>query len=358
MVKILVIGDPHFKVSNTKDTDLMVEKILELAKKVDPDLIVNLGDTLDRHETIHVSPLKRATGFMNQLRQIAYTVLIIGNHDRPNNSVFLTDDHPFNGMKEWANFLVVDKPEQLMLGEHKLLFVPYVPPGRFLEALETMEDWNDPPAKMIFSHQEYLKAKMGIVESEIGDPWPLDKPFTVSGHIHDYDLLQNNLMYLGTPIQQGFGEKGSKWIGIVYLDHEDDTRYGGKISKHPDGIVIERINLGVGNKVTLKVDPNEAMNIQEKVEALVAEGSDVRVIIEGTTSEISSVIKREELKSLALTAKVSYNDVTPENNLDQEGEKKEEERYIGCKFAQRLWITVEETSDKDLIWVYKEIFSK
>ena len=102
-LKVLTIGDPHFKVSNVPESEAMTKNLIEIAKQMKPDLIVCLGDILDRHETIHVTPLTLSIQFLEELEQIAPLYTIIGNHDRPNNSDFMSDQHPFNALKQWKN---------------------------------------------------------------------------------------------------------------------------------------------------------------------------------------------------------------------------------------------------------------
>src|SRR5438067_639302 len=135
-ITCLTIGDPHFKVDNAIETDEMSRKIISLAHKEPPDFIVVLGDVLDRHENIHVDPLERSTLFLEQLSLIAPLYVIIGNHDRPNNSIFLTSQHPFNSFKRWPQTTIVDKVVTATIKGRQFCFVPYVPPGRFMEALK------------------------------------------------------------------------------------------------------------------------------------------------------------------------------------------------------------------------------
>src|SRR5665647_2317252 len=98
-MKALVVGDNHFKVNNVTETNEMTKRLLILAEQERPDFIVLLGDILHRHETIHVVPLMGCERMIQALSQISPTFICIGNHDRPNNSNFLTDEHPFNAMK-------------------------------------------------------------------------------------------------------------------------------------------------------------------------------------------------------------------------------------------------------------------
>jgi DNA repair exonuclease SbcCD nuclease subunit len=98
-VNILVIGDPHFKVSAVPEHDKMCKSIIENIKNRKIDLIVVLGDILDRHETIHVSPLTRSIKFLGELIKIAPVYSLIGNHDLKNNKQFLSDEHGFSSFK-------------------------------------------------------------------------------------------------------------------------------------------------------------------------------------------------------------------------------------------------------------------
>lgn len=207
-MRVLVIGDPHFKENNPSESEEMSEKICLVALREKPDLIVCLGDVLDRHEKISLFALRRATLFLEKLSLIARTYVLIGNHDRPNNSTYLTDEHPFLAYKRWGDRLVI---VDNLLQEEDMLFVPYVPPGRFLETLRGVKDWEK--SKVIFAHQEFTGARMGAITSS-AEKWPEDAPFIISGHIHDYQKVQDNLLYVGTPIQHAFNDNQNKTISL------------------------------------------------------------------------------------------------------------------------------------------------
>src|SRR5579864_8984065 len=127
-VTALVIGDPHFKVSNVRETDAMTASIIRVAAQRHPDIIVVLGDVLDRHETIHVSPLTRAIKFLAQLMSIAPVYVLIGNHDLKNNRQFVSDEHAFTALKFWGTSMnVVDTTTVVNIKGQVFTFVPYVP---------------------------------------------------------------------------------------------------------------------------------------------------------------------------------------------------------------------------------------
>src|ERR1700677_1968587 len=168
MITALVIGDPHFKISNIIETQAMIASIMIQANKKRPDIIVVLGDVLDRHESIHVSPLTRAVNFLKSLTEITPTYVLIGNHDLKNNQQFLSDEHPFVSLKYWhQNMTIVSTTLMVNIKGQNLVFVPYVPPGRFLEALNLCQGWES--ATAIFAHQEFFGCQMGAICSTDGD---------------------------------------------------------------------------------------------------------------------------------------------------------------------------------------------
>ncbi len=68
--------------------------------------------------------------------------------------------------------------------------VPYVPPGRFVEALNIIDNewWKN--VNCIFAHQEFYGCKMGAIESIEGDKWDHSFPLVISGHIHSEQRLK------------------------------------------------------------------------------------------------------------------------------------------------------------------------
>lgn len=361
-VTVLCIGDPHFKRKNVRDTDKMTEGVVDIIKTRNPDFVVVLGDVLDKHETIHESPLSRATTFLRVIQNLVPTVVLVGNHDMVNNSVFLTSENPFNAMKYWNNTTIVDVPVQINVKDHLFTFVPYVYPGRFMEAVETMYGLNKEPVSVkrlsalsslfssqhmedndvkwdifldkiseirevvengkeeiletpdyslgewkdsacIFAHQEFRGCKMGAITSEVGDKWPLSNPLVVTGHIHDYDKLQDNLIIVGTPLQHAFGDRSDKTVSF-FTFNPDKT------------FTEERIDLKIPKKVmiTVKYDDIESTEVPENAE--------VKIIIVGNTSQITTAAKLTKVKGWVKSGiKVAYRDVS---EIDLERQKPEE----------------------------------
>lgn len=221
-MKILCIGDEHFENKNEIESTQMCDKIYQIVLEETPDIIISLGDVLHSHSNIYMGPLKRAILFFHRLSQLTqHLYILIGNHDRPNNTAFLTDDSPFVACKMWPNTTVVDRVYTDDV--NKLIFAPFVAPGRFMEALQTqgINDLNIREYKAIFAHQEFEGCKMGMITSVHGDKWNPEYPLCISGHIHEYQQPQHNLIYPGTPIQLGYGTPPAKGVMLMNISEDD-----------------------------------------------------------------------------------------------------------------------------------------
>jgi DNA repair exonuclease SbcCD nuclease subunit len=215
---VLFIGDPHFQISNIPEVNMFIERMTILATEKTPDIIVIAGDLLHTHERLHTIALNKAYDLVNNMRAISKTYVLVGNHDYIQNQQFLTENHWMNGMKEWDNVVIADRVISEDIDGEKFIFVPYVPPGRFEEALNTLdEEWED--ASCIFAHQEFSGCKMGAIISVEGDKWPLTHPHVISGHIHSRQIPQENIYYSGSAMQHAFGE--SEKNIIAYLTFQD-----------------------------------------------------------------------------------------------------------------------------------------
>lgn len=266
MCKIIVVGDPHFKTNNIEETNQMTKEILQYIDQIKPDALVCLGDVLDRHETIHVGPLLRSIEFLQSISLKTKLYVLIGNHDRPNNNVFMTDEHPFTALKVWPNTKIVDSTIEDFIEGKRFIFVPYVSPGRFDEALK---DFNINNTSCVFAHQEFYGAKMGAVESVVGDKWSIDHPLVVSGHIHDFQRIQDNIIYTGTPIQHAYGDSEDKGIFVFTFD---------------DGFKFEKLAIGIPMKKIAKFNVSE-INLIKKLDPK----HHYKIIISGTVDEIKSL---------------------------------------------------------------------
>lgn len=247
MFTCLCIGDPHFCKRNLNYIDKITEQIINAANKLKPDFVIIMGDLLDSHEKANVYIYNKAVSLIERLiENNHYVILLIGNHDRPNNSDFMSDNHFFTPLKKWENVLIVDKTTDFELKNHRIICVPYVPPGKFNDALKNINDININKPRVIFCHQEFYGVNLGPTKSKNGDKWDINNPLIISGHIHNYHWLQENILYCGSPYQIKYNDSDDK--SILYCVFDDDfnfnnTRYRLKLPiKRDCSINIENFN--------------------------------------------------------------------------------------------------------------------
>jgi DNA repair exonuclease SbcCD nuclease subunit len=220
-LNILCIGDIHIQTSNTIDIKIFTDKLYDYIKKNDEiiDIIVLMGDILHTHERLHTIPFNIANVMIEQLSTMKPLYILVGNHDYINNSQFLTTNHWMNCFKIRKNVHIVDNVMVCNHNNLNVIMCPYVPDGRFVEALNTLKstfDWTK--AECILAHQLLDGAKMGAIVAENVEKWEDTYPYLISGHIHDKQKVKNNLYYTGSSMQHAFGESHDKTISLVKID--------------------------------------------------------------------------------------------------------------------------------------------
>ena len=304
----LFIGDPHVQTNNITDVNLCIEKLIILAKDKSPTFIVIAGDLLHTHERLHTTALNKACQLVDEMRKISPTYVLVGNHDMENNQQFLTHNHWMNAMKDWDNTFIVDTVISTIINNKQFLFVPYVPPGRFEEALNTLNvTWND--SKCIFCHQEFFGCKMGAIISVEGDKWSLDNPHIISGHIHSKQTPQKNIYYSGSMLQHAFGES-SKNI-IAYLSFDDNKDYN-----------LEEIDLQLPRKkiVYLDIDDIDKYNIKSN------NTDKIKITLSGNYEQFKAVKKTKKYKELMKDGiKVVFKPINIKNKENTNNENNESE---------------------------------
>lgn len=266
-LKVLTIGDPHIQMRHLNRVRTMIAEIIRVAKEIHPDLIVVLGDVLHTHSKLHLSLQCMAFDWIENLSQIAPVRLLVGNHDRINNSDFMTNVHPFRGLEKNAQIWVVWKTMTETLQDKTLVYVPYVSPGRFLEALDGVDLR---AVDGIFAHQEVYGCKLGPgVVSEHGDHWSLEYPVVFSGHIHGRQTVQPNWIYIGAPMQHAQGDSADRGLSLIDFDQS--------------GYHEDRVYLQVPKLITLDVTPEDLIDLE------IPENAEVRVRVTGTSAQLKAV---------------------------------------------------------------------
>jgi len=329
---VLFIGDPHFQIANIADVDIFMKEIREFAKERLPDIIVISGDLLHTHERLHTLVMNKACAFIQDMTAIAYTYILVGNHDYISNTQYLSDNHWMNFLKNWPNLTIVDRVIMDNISGHDLVFVPYVYPGRFKEALNTL-DYDVNKCDCIFAHQEFKGCKMGAIISDIGDDWLASAPLVVSGHIHQSQWVGKNIYYPGTPMQHSFGESGNKSVVILSFSMDKPCQ----IDEHCLNVPTKRI-------LYVHVDELDDLDITVKTD------EKIRITLKGTIQQFKSVKKTSVFtKLLDQGIKISFK--TEEEDVPEYSDTNK----ANVSFTKTLDDLVKENKDTFLTEAYEYV---
>jgi DNA repair exonuclease SbcCD nuclease subunit len=277
-LRIIAFGDPHIQVSNLQDVDTFISSLQNILEKTKPDMIVCLGDVLHSHERLNTHALNKAVELFRMLRGFATTYVLVGNHDYIQNQQFLSDNHWMNVLHEWDDIVVVDKVIIKEMKGSQVTFCPYVPNGRFKDALSTCTGWEH--SDVIFAHQEFLGCKMGGIVSETGDCWESDGPLVISGHIHEKQWIGKNIYYTGVPMQHSFGDSGNTSMALLSLKQNSDAN-------------IEEIPVGIAPKRNISC---ETLKEFECIDPKYV-NRNLRLVFKGTPEEIKMIRHTNTYKS-------------------------------------------------------------
>lgn len=277
-MKALVIGDPHLRYNHLSKGQELLEWIEMLIIELKPDLIINLGDTLDNHKIIHSEVLSI---FDAHLRRVAedlntHCMLIMGNHDmwKANDSKYHALQ-VFNGRK---NVTVVDRP----ISREGISYIPYLP---FSKGFPETTD------SLVFTHNTFVGADYGFKLAEDGiDSDALNADLIISGHIHKRGYCGNGkVFYPGTPMAISAAEV-DQVKGVTLMDLDS---YEMKFIESP--FPMWR---------SLRINPSDALTLDSTNHWVVT--------VEGPRAEVKALLESKSIvelkKQSSVTFKVEFTD--------------------------------------------------
>lgn len=310
---ILAIGDPHFKTDNINESKKFIKELDYFIDHYEFKInyIVVLGDILHTHEKLHTHALNIAVDFFTLLTDkvkqniIDHIYILIGNHDATNNTIFLNQNHWMNILKKWDYLTIVDYP---LIIDNQFILCPYVPDGKFIDALKLVFEDKWKTKKLIFAHQTFNNAKMGAIVAKGVDEWEEHFPLCISGHIHDKQKIKNNLFYTGSSMQHGFGDNDDKSLALI------------KIIDYI--IIVEDLFLNLPKKKIIYTDIENIEKSIEKIQQNKNENISYKIVIKDNeeeyksfkqTSKFKEIEKINEVKSIAF--KKDYKSIIEKENL-------------------------------------------
>jgi DNA repair exonuclease SbcCD nuclease subunit len=213
-MKVAIITDTHFnfkkgnKVFHEYFEKFYKQVFFPTLKKYKIDTVIHMGDMFDNRKTtdywsidwtrrVILEPLKK------------YNVhVILGNHD-----IFYKNTTELNSpmllLNDFKNIKVYDKPTTVQVGEHKILFVPWITPEGEQETLQAVQNTL---AKVCMGHLELsgFYVNKGTCQQH-GRDKSLFKKFerVFSGHYHTRND-DGKIFYLGNPYQLYWSDYSDK----------------------------------------------------------------------------------------------------------------------------------------------------
>jgi predicted phosphodiesterase len=314
---VLVVGDLHFAERSLALLDDVKIEIMRITIKTKPDLIVFLGDTLDRFGNIDSMRQTEAVEFFYPFTLITKVLLLIGNHDIRNKTYFMSKYHGFAALNYyWQNITIADiSCVEIIVNGHVFQGVAYCPNGMLHKGLATLEGRCETPSA-IFCHQEIKGCDINNILSKAGDKWGLKEPLLICGHIHKYQRPQNNVWFPGSPHQDNFGEDPDKSISLLTFPELDDG-----VILNIDDVIEQRIYLNIPKKITLTMKSKKYKDWEPN------ENDIYRIEVYGpakTNAKLRTIDKTKGIKNKG--GKVKFTNIS--EDTDEVEERKPTERRI------------------------------
>lgn len=201
MSKYLVIGDPHFTNKNLDKAKTLFSDIRELTRHSRIQNVIWLGDLFDTKEIIRGKTLNTIYTEMQLDEHNINHIVLVGNHDYFN---LECEDHALQVFKELPNVIIVDTPQII----DNMYFIPYTHDVEDFKKKLKYAKGNP----VIFIHNEihgfdYGNGHLADCNIRYEDFTKFNK--VIAGHFHKHQE-SGNIMYLGSPFSQSFGESNQE----------------------------------------------------------------------------------------------------------------------------------------------------
>lgn len=219
MAKLLLIGDCHISPKTIPDLSKAFEQIFEIVEEENITHVFFMGDELDDHGTVKESAFNFLVSIVERLRELKVKIyLIVGNHDFRSNNIYCASEHFLNPFKKWKGVTVIDVPTEIVIAEHRIACMPYIPEGRYHEARQEFFDEDVNNFSFFLSHQGFAGGTLdnGLI-FEGSDKWLKKWCMNYTGHFHTPHSPQKNICYVGSLIPLKFSEDVQKRVIILDL---------------------------------------------------------------------------------------------------------------------------------------------
>jgi DNA repair exonuclease SbcCD nuclease subunit len=249
MHKVLRIGDPHIQVSNLKDSEKLMNFVIETAKLNEVHSIEFLGDLFHTHavKRIEVEDFWCRTFNLIQSENIRCRVLI-GNHDQVGSKEKEQLINSLNVFGDTDLRTIINEPQIL----YNIAYIPYHSDHeQFLKAAQDLYDQG--ARELLIAHQTFTGAQYenGFFSEEGIDPALVPQKQIISGHIHKSQQV-GKCFYPGTPKWDTMSD-ANQAKGIWIFTHNENGEYIDKEFVSTENIVTPIISYEIkeGNDIPI-----------------------------------------------------------------------------------------------------------
>jgi len=218
MAKLVLYSDLHIRPERLADCEIVLEEIERIAlkySKSDDVTIVNGGDTFNTRGLIRTNCFDRLYYHYDKwAKQGLKQVIIVGNHDQEDKA---GEIHPMRVFSSFEGWHVVDRPKNI----DDVVYFPYIEKKDVEAAIKSISSKRK--KKIAITHWGFIGAHRNdtnIDTDGIPTEWMSEYHQVFCGHYH-YRNSIDNVQYIGSPLQQNFGEMGQDKGVLVY-----DTKTG------------------------------------------------------------------------------------------------------------------------------------
>ena len=218
MKYLVMYSDLHIRPERLADCEKVLEAVKETALKYQKKgevTIVNGGDTFNTRGLIRTVCFDRLYHHYSEWAKLGLKQnIIVGNHDQEDKE---GDIHPMRIFSTFEGWHVIDKPTNI----DDIVYFPYIEKKDVKAAIDSVSTKRK--KAIAITHWGFIGANRNdtnIDKDGIPTEW-MSKFFRVfSGHYHYRNDLMlkalSNIQYIGSPLQQNFGEMSQEKGILVY----------------------------------------------------------------------------------------------------------------------------------------------
>ena len=249
-MKILRVGDPHTMVSNLKDSEALLQFVLDTAKNESVDAVEFLGDLMHTHAVLRVEVVHFWQRWFIAFEMASIEVrVLVGNHDQPGskekeqqmNALDVFEDHDGDSMR-----IIVNKP-MIIDG---IAYIPYMSDkDEFVRS--AMKLYDEGATSLLVCHQTFTGAvyENGQPAEDSVMPDLIPQTQIIAGHIHKEQEFKK-VFYQGTAKYDKLSDANEK-KGIWIYEHNESRLYTKRTKISTEKIIsaIYKFVINEGEKV-------------------------------------------------------------------------------------------------------------